>query len=107
MNRRRKTTEVPEKAYLKAERVQLLLREVPGWSLGTGGRTLLRRRCFKSVAEAAEFVGLTGKLAALQRQPVTIALSGRSVALILAGHPVRGCTGGLTNPVFRLAGMLG
>jgi hypothetical protein len=25
----------------------------------------------------------------------------------LAGHPIKGCTGGLTNPVFRLAGLLG
>ena len=25
----------------------------------------------------------------------------------LTGHPIKGCTGGLTNPVFRLAAMLG
>jgi hypothetical protein len=28
-------------------------------------------------------------------------------SLALTGHPIKGCTGGLTNPVFRLAGMLG
>ena len=43
----------------------------------------------------------------LERQPVKIALAGRNVALTLTGHPLKGCTGGLTNPVFRLAAMLG
>ena len=30
-----------------------------------------------------------------------------SNALALTGHPLKGCTGGLTHPVFRLAAMLG
>ena len=29
------------------------------------------------------------------------------VSLTLTGHPIRGCAGGLTYPVFRLAAMLG
>ena len=97
----------PERMHLKPERVQELLRELPGWGLGAGGRAIERSRQFKSVAEAAEFVGFAGKLAMSQRQPVMIALAGRNVALTLTGHPRKGCTGGLTNPVFRLAGMLG
>lgn len=107
MSEMKQTLETPEAAQLKAERVQLLLLELPGWRLGAGGRTLVRSRCFKSVGEAADFVGLVGKLAALQRQPVSVALSGRSVSLTLTGHPAKGCTGGLTNPVLRLAAMLG
>ena len=98
---------VPERMHLKPERVQQLLRELPGWSLGAGGNAIERSRQFTSVAEAAEFVGIAGKLAASQRQPVTIALAGRNVSLALTGHPLKGCTGGLTHPVFRLAGMLG
>lgn len=97
----------PERMHLKAERVQLLLQELPEWSLGAGGQTIERSRQFRSVCEAIEFVGLTGKLAIAQRQPVTIAISGRNVVLTLTGHPVKGCTGGLTDPVFRLAGILG
>jgi pterin-4a-carbinolamine dehydratase len=97
----------PERMHLKPERVQELLRELPGWSLGAGGRAIERRRQFNSVAEAAEFVGLAGKLAMSQRQPVTIAFAGRNVSLALTGHPLKGCAGGLTHPVFRLAGMLG
>lgn len=97
----------PERMHLKPERVQLLLRELPGWSLGAGGRAIERTRLFNCVAEAAEFVGHAGRLASAQRQPVHIALSGRSVVLTLTGHPMRGCTGGLTNPVFRLAALLG
>ena len=34
-------------------------------------------------------------------------LAGKNVSLALTGHPLEGCTGGLTNPVFRLAAMLG
>jgi pterin-4a-carbinolamine dehydratase len=97
----------PERMHLKGERVQDLLRELPGWSLGADERAIERSRQFKSAAEAAEFVGLAGRLATARRQPVTIALAGRNVSLTLTGHPIRGCTGGLTHPVFRLAAMLG
>lgn len=98
---------VPERMHLKPERVQELLRALPGWSLRTGAKAIERRREFASVDEAAEFVGRAGRLAICQRQPVTIALAGRSVSLTLTGHPLKGCTGGLTHPVFRLAGLLG
>lgn len=97
----------PERMHLKPERVQQLLRELPGWSLGAGGLAIERSRQFTSVAEAAEFVGLAGRLATSQRQPVKIALAGRNVSLTLTGHPLKGCAGGLTHPVFRLAAMLG
>lgn len=97
----------PERMHLKPERVQQLLRELPGWSLGAGGLAIERSRQFTSVTEAAEFVGAVGRLATSRRQPVTIALAGRTVSLALTGHPRKGCTGGLTHPVFRLAGMLG
>lgn len=107
MSQLQQASYVPERMQLKPERVQQLLRELPGWSLGAGGRAIERSRQFKSVAEAVEFVGLAGRLAASRRQPVTIALAGRNVSIALAGHPLKGCTGGLTHPVFRLAGMIG
>ena len=110
MSNTQQMSNAPERMHLKPERVQQLLRELPGWSLGTGGCAIERSRQFTSVADAAEFVGvvgLAGTLATFRRQPVTIALAGRNVSLTLTGHPIRGCTGGLTNPVFRLAAMLG
>jgi pterin-4a-carbinolamine dehydratase len=107
MSQLQQASYVPERMHLKPERVQQLLRELPGWRLGSSGCAIERTRSFQSVADAAEFVGLAGKLATAQRQPVTIGLAGRNVSLALTGHPLKGCTGGLTHPVFRLAGILG
>ena len=107
MSYMQQVSNAPERMHLKPERVQQLLRELPGWSLGAGGRAIECSRQFTSVAVAAEFVGLAGTLATSQRQPVTIALAGRNVSLTLTGHPIRGGTGGLTHPVFRLAAILG
>ena len=67
---------LPEKAHLKAERVQQHLLMLPGWRLGAEGRGIQRRRQFTSYAEAQAFVGLVGKLATGHREPVTIALAG-------------------------------
>ena len=97
----------PEKAHLKPERVQQLLLKLPGWRLGAEGRSIARRRHFTSFAEVQSFVGRVGKLATRLRQPVTIAVSGKRVNLTLAGHPVKGRTGGLTEEVFNLAGHIG
>jgi len=97
----------PEKANLKPERVQQLLLKLPGWRLGAEGRAIERRRHFTSFAEAQAFVGRVGKLATGLRQPVTIVLTGKRVNLSLAGHPVKGRTGGLTDEVFNLAGRIG
>jgi pterin-4a-carbinolamine dehydratase len=97
----------PEKAHLKPERVQQLLLSLPGWRLGAEGRGIERRRHFTSFGKAQAFVGLVGRLATGHRQPVTIALSGKRVDLTLAGHPIKGRTGGLTDEVFNLAGRIG
>src|SRR5689334_4886817 len=107
MSQMQQSLYVPERMRLKPERVQELLRKLPGWSLGAGGRAIERRRDFASVDDAAEFVGRAGRLAVCQRQPVQIALAGRNVSVTLTGHPLKGCTGGLTHPVFRLAALLG
>jgi hypothetical protein len=42
-----------------------------------------------------------------EQQPATIELAGGVVSVTLAGHPIQGCVGGLTNAVFRLAAMIG
>ena len=96
----------PVKADLKAERVQEALRGLPGWSQ-TGEDAIQRTRQFTNLAEAETYASFVGKLATCKRQPVTIALTGNRVAVTLTGHPVRGCTGGLTKAVFKLAAILG
>jgi len=98
---------IPERMHLKPERVQQLLLKLPGWRLGAEGRAIERRRHFTSFAEAQAFVGRVGKLATGLRQPVTIVLTGKRVNLSLAGHPIKGRTGGLTDEVFNLAGRIG
>ena len=111
---------VPEKAHLKAERVQLsraarlkaervqeALKRLPGWELDAGGREIVRTRRFKDPVGARAFVGLVCRLSSGQRQPVEIRLAREQVVVTLKGHPVRGCAGGLGSPVFKLAEMIG
>lgn len=99
--------DLPERAELKPERVQQFLLQLPGWRLGAEGRGIQRRRQFGTHSKAQDFVSLVGKLATVLRQPVTIALTGKRVDLILPGHPVKGNAGGLTDVVFNLAGLIG
>jgi pterin-4a-carbinolamine dehydratase len=100
----------PERAYLKSERLQEALGRLPGWTLtpGHGGIAgIARARAFDSSRGARSFVGLVCRLAVGQGQPVEIRLEGTKVVVKLSGHPVRGCTGGLGQPVLNLAEMIG
>ena len=107
MDKPQMSQDLPERAELKPERVQQLLLQLPGWRLVAEGRGIRRRRQFGTHSKAQDFVSLVGKLATVHRQPVTIALTGKRVDLILPGHPVKGRTGGLTDVVFNLAGLIG
>ena len=98
---------MPEKLELKPERVQQMLARIPRWGLKSDGLGIERIRKHASNKGAAEFAALVCKLASTQRQPVTVGLEGRKVVVTLTGHPVRGCTGGLTDPVFHLAELIG
>jgi pterin-4a-carbinolamine dehydratase len=100
----------PVKAYLKSERLQDALAGVPGWTLSPGQDGIpgiVRTRGFDDSRGARSFVNTVCRLAAGQRQPVEVRLSGAQVVVKLQGHPVRGCTGGLGKPVFNLAEMIG
>lgn len=111
MHRRRRTSrrsvQLSPVARLKAERVQEALKRLPGWELAAGGQEIVRTRKFKEPVGARAFVGLVCRLSSGQRQPVRIRLAGERVVVMLKGHPVRGCTGGLGKPVFKLAEMIG
>ncbi|HEX5760732.1 MAG TPA: 4a-hydroxytetrahydrobiopterin dehydratase [Thermoanaerobaculia bacterium] len=83
---------------LKAERIQSLLRQVPGWVLARHGAALKRRY---SVPEhnTYGFVGFVGATAVGRGMPVELLLRGDKVTVFL---PTR-FPGGLTAAEFDLA----
>ena len=98
---------MPEKLELKPERVQEMLARLPGWSLWPEGLGIQRVREYASTEGAKSFAAQVCNLASVQNQPVIVGLDGSKVVVTLTGHPVRGCTGGLTDPVFHLAELIG
>jgi pterin-4a-carbinolamine dehydratase len=106
-------TSKPVKAYLKSERVedpeelQERLQDVPEWKLGNDRQAIHRVKNFESLAAAEAFAVFVGRLATAKQQPVNIALAGKLVGVTLTGHPAKGCVGGLTSAVFKLAAMIG
>lgn len=97
----------PVRMYLKPERVQQLLLALPSWKLREDGRAIVTEQKFVSAKTAGALGALACRLATQERQPVGIRLMGEQIVITLPGHPVRGCIGGLTRPVFRLAGLIG
>jgi len=101
--------EGPVRMNLKPERVQELLLKLPGWRLREDGSRLglESARQFTSPGAASSFAALACRLATQRRQPVDVKLAGGKVVVKLQGHPLRGCTGGITTAVFKLAGLIG
>lgn len=99
---------VPEKAHLKPERVQEMLKMLPGWKLGAEGQSISRRRNFTSLSAARAYVARVSKLATAHGQPVKIALSGKRVDLTLPGRTPKHPNGArLTMDVVNLASQIG
>lgn len=97
----------PVRMDLKPERVQQLLLALPSWKLREDGRAIETEQTFVSAKTAGALGALACRLATQERQPVGVRLMGEQIVITLPGHPVRGCIGGLTRPVFRLAGLIG
>lgn len=97
----------PVRMDLKPERVQQMLERLPGWELHPSGRAIQRVRLFTTEQGAGRFALEACSLANKQNQPVAVRLKGKEVTVALTGHPVRGCTGGLTDAVFKLADLIG
>jgi pterin-4a-carbinolamine dehydratase len=98
---------MPEKMYLKPERVQEALLKLPSWRLRMDGPGIESIRLFKAPQTASSFASYSCRMASKMGQPLQVDLVGEQVTLVLPGHPVRGCTGGLTNVVFRAADLIG
>lgn len=92
---------------LKPERIQLMLGRLPGWALRQDGRAIVRTRLFTTPEAAYAFIRNACWLGAKLKQPMTVRLAGTEATVVLPGHPVRGCTGGLTDAVFNLAELIG
>jgi pterin-4a-carbinolamine dehydratase len=99
--------ELPVRMELKPERVQEALDRLPSWKLREGAYGIQTVRRFATSGRAISFAAYSCRLASNVGQPVKVSLAGPQVTVILEGHPVRGCTGGLTDPVFRLADLIG
>ncbi|HET9229120.1 MAG TPA: 4a-hydroxytetrahydrobiopterin dehydratase [Thermoanaerobaculia bacterium] len=98
---------MPVRMDLKPERVQQALLMLPSWRLRQDGVAIESERVFVTGTRATSFAGLACRLANKLGQPVRIDVTGLKVLVTLTGHPVRGCVGGLTNPVFKLADLIG
>ncbi len=99
--------EGPVRMDLKPERVQEALRRLPSWKLRQDGLGIESARRFVASQTARSFAQYSCRLASKLRQPLKVDLMGEQVIVTLTGHPVRGCTGGLTDAVFRLADLIG
>ena len=97
----------PERMHLKPERVQEALERLPSWRLSEDGLAIESERRFATNQRTSSFAGYACRLASKLGQPVKIDLADQTVLVTLAGHPIRGCTGGLTDPVFKLADLIG
>ena len=91
----------------KPERVQKALERLPSWRLSEDGLAIRSERQFFTSQAASSFVRNACRLASKLDQPVKVELADTKAVVTLAGHPVRGCTGGLTDAVFRLADLIG
>jgi pterin-4a-carbinolamine dehydratase len=94
-------------ARLKAERVQELLRALPGWRLVPGGKAVDRVREFPDPPGAVAYAHFLAEVASRSRQPIGIHLAGSRVSITLWTKPQHGRRVGLTEAVLNFARMLG
>jgi pterin-4a-carbinolamine dehydratase len=99
--------DAPVRQDLKPERIQQALKRVPAWRLSRDGKAIESTRLFVDGQAASAFARYACRMAGMMGQPLKVHLAGKRVLVTLTGHPVRGCTGGLTDPVFRTADLIG
>jgi pterin-4a-carbinolamine dehydratase len=92
---------------LKAERVQLRLKRMPGWSLLHGGKSIDRARQFHQPEDAVDYATLVLRMASREAFPAQVLVDGKRVVLTLQGHSVSGERGGITDNLLDFAASLG
>lgn len=101
------TTAARVEQRLKAERVQELLKSMPGWQLLKSGRAIDRARRFTDTRVATAYAVFVLESAGSRGLPVNVLLSGEVVMLTLHGPVRRETFGELTTGVLELAHSLG
>ena len=94
-------------ARLKAERVQLRLKEMPGWRLLKGGRGIDRVKELGSAEAAADYAGFVLRQAARDQQMTRVELQGSRVLLAVFAKGRSGGRSGLTAKQLDFASALG
>ena len=84
---------------LKAERVQLLLGQLEGWRLASGGGTIFRRFTFPGLRAAIAFTTLVAEIAGAFLHQLVLDVHGGEVKVTIGGQDA----GGLTLKDFELA----
>lgn len=88
---------------LKAERVQLRLKQMPTWRVQSGGRVIDRVRQFPDALTAASYLAFAALLARQSGQRLWASVHGNTITVSLPGR----AKGGLTEETLDLAEQLG
>jgi len=94
-------------ARLKAERVQLRLKQMPGWALALKGKAIDRAREFRHEEDAVDYATLVLRMASRERHPVRVQIAGKSILVTLHDHLGQGARGGITDKLLDFAARLG
>lgn len=89
----------PINEQLKAERIQSLLDDLPGWKLGWGGSVIMRRYALPGRNSVTAFVEGVADLAHKRRVRADLNLRPSRVTVYIVSRPGRG----LTMAEFNLA----
>jgi pterin-4a-carbinolamine dehydratase len=91
---------------LKAERVQLRLKQLPGWKMPAEGKAIDRVRKFADPLVAASYLAFAALLARRVGQPLRLSLVGSTIVIALTGRS-KGAAKGINEEVLDLAEQLG
>jgi hypothetical protein len=92
---------------LKAERVQLRLKRMPGWGVALQGRGIDRVKDLGTAESAADYAGFVLRKAARESQVVRVELRGTRLVITVIGLPHLGARGGITENLLDFAVTLG
>jgi pterin-4a-carbinolamine dehydratase len=94
-------------ARLKSERVQELLKALPGWRLQPGGKAINRVKGFPTPEVARQYSGFVASYAGAMGLPVILNVAGGQVVITLHAPRSRGRAGLVTEAVVDFARRLG
>jgi pterin-4a-carbinolamine dehydratase len=102
MRRTESLTPAQAQQRLKAERVQLRLKQMPGWKVQPGGKVIDRVRQFPDALTAASYLAFAALLARQSGQRLWASVHGSTITVALPGR-----TKGITEETLDLAEQLG